>query len=49
MRDYKRRWQAWWMTLDKKPKGTLKRLIEKANRQEAKNKIRKEMEKPKEN
>lgn len=41
---WRRRFQAFWMSADEKPKGRDKQLIEKQNRQEAKREIKEELE-----
>ena len=43
MRDYKKKFQAFWMTLDIKPFGKWKRAIEGSNRMNAKKDIRKQL------
>lgn len=41
MKSWRRRFQAFWMNTDNKPKGKDKRYIEKQNRHEAKREINK--------
>jgi hypothetical protein len=42
MKGWRRRFQAWWMSTDSKPRGKDKRYIEKQNRHDAKKEIRRE-------
>ena len=44
MKSWRRRFQAFWMSSDNKPKGKDKRYIEKQNRHEAKREIQKQIE-----
>lgn len=43
MKNYKRRFQQWWMDTDQKPNRKVRRLIEKQNRIEERETIRKEL------
>jgi len=44
MKSWRRRFQQWWWSSDIKPKGKVKRYIEKQNRQDAKRDIKKQKE-----
>lgn len=43
MKKWRKRFQQWWMCHDEKPKDKDKRYIEKQNRQESRNDIKKEL------